>query len=133
MTVTGWTPLDPIAAVLVGGQIIWMGATLLRRSLGGLMDTRLPPDEEARILEVFEEHRGDIIDYHAMRTRQAGTDRFIDVHLVLHRRSTVGEAHALCDHLEQHIGEVLPGVDVTIHVEPCEALCARCAPAPRLT
>ncbi len=129
VAVTGWAPLDPIAALLVGGHIVWMGIALLRRSLGGLMDTRLPKEEEAKILEVFDAHQSDIIDYHAMRSRQAGADRFIDVHLVLHRASTVGEAHALCDHLEEHIKEALPGVDVTIHVEPCEASCERCAAA----
>lgn len=128
----GWAPLDAIAATVVGGNIAWMGAALYRQSLGGLMDTRLPPEDEARIKEVFDAHREEIVEYHAMRTRQAAADRFIDVHLVLHRSLTVGEAHALCDHLEHHIREALPGVDVTIHVEPCEASCARCGATTRL-
>jgi len=127
-----WAPLDAIAAIVVGGNIAWMGAALCRQSLGGLMDTRLPPEDEAKIKEVFDAHREEIVEYHAMRTRQAAADRFIDVHLVLHRSLPVGEAHALCDHLEQHIGEGLPGVDVTIHVEPCEASCARCGATTRL-
>ncbi|MGQ0548878.1 MAG: cation diffusion facilitator family transporter [Armatimonadota bacterium] len=127
VALTGWGPLDPITATLVGGHILWMGGSLLRRSLGGLLDERLPPDEEARVRRVFDEHRSDIIDYHAMRTRRAGPDRFIDLHLVLHRKTTVGEAHDLTDHLEEHLKEALPGVDVTIHVEPCEAACRRCA------
>ncbi|MGH2403920.1 MAG: cation diffusion facilitator family transporter [bacterium] len=131
VAVTGWAPMDPIAAILVGGHIVWMGATLLKRSLEGLLDARLPPDEEARVRRVFEEHRSDIINYHALRTRQAGADRFIDVHLVLHRATTVGEAHELTDDLEEHIREALPGVDVTIHVEPCDASCPRCAQASR--
>ncbi len=128
---TGWAPLDPIAAMMVGGHILLMGATLLRPSLEGLLDARLPPDEEARVRRVFEEHHSDIINYHALRTRQAGADRFIDLHLVLHRASTVGEAHELTDHLELDIEKALPGVDVTIHVEPCEASCPRCAGKPR--
>jgi cation diffusion facilitator family transporter len=127
-----WAPLDAIAAFVVGGNIAWMGAALFRQSLGGLMDTRLPPEDEAKIKKVFDVHREEIVEYHAMRTRQAAADRFIDVHLVLHRSLTVGEAHALCDHLEQHIREALPGVDVTIHVEPCEASCARCGATTRL-
>ncbi|MGH2376320.1 MAG: cation diffusion facilitator family transporter [bacterium] len=127
VALTGWGPLDAIAATLVGGQIVWMGAAFVKRSLEGLLDARLPPEEEARVRQVFDEHRSDIINYHALRTRQAGSDRFIDVHLVLHRNTTVGEAHELSDHLEQHIEEALPGVDVTIHVEPCEASCPRCA------
>lgn len=127
----GWAPLDAIAAIVVGGNIALMGVSLYRQSLGGLMDTRLPPEDEAKVKDVFDAHRDDIVEYHAMRSRQAAADRFLDVHLVLHRSLTVGEAHALCDHLEHHIREALPGVDVTIHVEPCEASCARCGAAVR--
>ncbi len=126
VALTRWAPLDAVAAMIVGGNIVWMGAMLYRQSIGGLMDTRLPPEEEALIKEVFDTHRTEIVDYHAMRTRQAGADRFIDVHLVLHRSTSVGEAHVLCDHLEQHLKEALPGVDVTIHMEPCDPSCARC-------
>ncbi len=128
---TGRTPLDPIAAILVGANITWMGASLYRQSISGLMDARLSPEDEAKIREVLDAHQGDIVEYHAMRTRQAGPDRFVDLHLVLHRSATVGEAHGLTDHLEQHLQEVLPGIDVTIHMEPCEPSCPRCAaPAP---
>jgi cation diffusion facilitator family transporter len=127
----GWAPLDAIAAIVVGGNIALMGVTLYRHSLGGLMDTRLPPEDEAKIKDVFDAHKDEIVEYHAMRTRQAAADRFLDLHLVLHRSLTVGEAHALCDHLEHHIREALPGVDVTIHVEPCEDSCARCGAAVR--
>jgi cation diffusion facilitator family transporter len=126
VTVTGWAPLDPIAALLVGGNILWMGVRLFRRSIEGLMDARLPPEDEARIRAVFDSHQSDIINYHAMRTRRAGADRYLDLHLVLHRSSTVGEAHELTDHLEQDLEAALPGVDVLIHVEPCEPTCPRC-------
>ncbi len=126
---TGWTPLDPVAAILVGANITWMGGRLYVQSLSGLMDARLPPEDEARIREVLDAHQADIVEYHAMRTRQAGADRFVDLHLVLHRSATVGEAHDLTDHLEQHLKEVLPGIDVTIHTEPCGPSCPRCAPA----
>jgi cation diffusion facilitator family transporter len=124
---TGWTPLDPIAAVVVGANIIWMGVALYRRSLGGLMDARLPAGDEAKIHAILDAHRDEIVEYHALRTRQAGADRFLDVHLVLHRMLQVGQAHELTDDLEQHIEEALPGTDVTIHVEPCGASCSRCA------
>lgn len=128
---TGWTPLDPIAALVVGGHILWMGVPLFRRSIGGLMDERLPPEEEAAIRGILDAHQGEIVEYHAMRTRRAGSDRFLDLHLVLHRSLTVGQAHALTDHLEQHLEETFPGMDVTIHVEPCGATCPRCAAVPR--
>ncbi len=128
---TGWTPLDSIAAILVGANILWMGVGLYRRSIGGLMDARLPRGDVANIQAILDAHRDEIVDYHAMRTRQAGADRFLDLHLVVHRILTVGESHALTDDLERHIEEVLPGTDVTIHVEPCEPSCTRCGPLER--
>lgn len=127
VAITGWAPLDAIAAILVGANIGWIGLALFRRSISGLMDARFPPEEEARIRTVLDEHRSEIVEYHALRTRQAGADRFLDVHLVLHRLLSVGQAHLVCDHLERHLEESLPGVDVTIHVEPCDASCAHCA------
>ncbi len=128
---TGWTPLDAIAAIMVGANITWIGAGLYRRSISGLLDVRLPPEEEAEIREILDAHQAEIVEFHAMRTRQAGPDRFIDLHLVLHRSMTLGEAHALTDHLEQHLQEVLPRIDVTIHTEPCAPSCPRCATAPQ--
>jgi cation diffusion facilitator family transporter len=126
VAVTGWTALDPIAAALVGGNIVWMGIALYRRSIVGLLDVRLPAEDEAKIRAILDAHTDEIVEYHALRTRQAGPDRFLDLHLVLHRMLTVGDAHSLTDDLEQHIGDALPGTDVTIHVEPCGPSCPRC-------
>lgn len=132
---TGWAPLDAIAGLVVGGHILWMGVALYRRSISGLMDERLPPGEEAAIRAILDQHHDDIVGivgHHAMRSRRAGAARFLDLHLVVHRTLTVGEAHTLTDHLEHHLEEILPGMDVTIHVEPCEPTCARCAAVARL-
>ena len=94
------------------------------------MDARLPEEEEARIRQIFDGHRGEIVGYHGLRTRQAGADRFLDLHLVMHRRMTVGDAHSLTDDLERHLEDIFPGVDVTIHIEPCEASCPQCRRPP---
>jgi divalent metal cation (Fe/Co/Zn/Cd) transporter len=97
------------------------------QSVGGLMDTSLPTGEEAVIRGILDAHEEEIVEYHALRSRKAGAHRFLDLHLVLHRTLSVGEAHALCDHLEEHIEGALPGTDITIHVEPCGPDCPVCA------
>ncbi len=124
---TGRQWLDPVVGGAVGLHVLRMGVQVARQSVGGLMDSSLPPDEEDAIRGVLDAHREEIVDYHALRARRVGTDRFIDLHLVLHRDLSVGQAHALCDHLEEHIRQVLPGTDITIHVEPCGLSCSRCA------
>lgn len=117
---SGWEPIDPILALAVAVSLGRQGGVLLWGSLGGLMDTRLPEAEVARITEILDAHRQEIIEYHALRTRRAGSRRFVDLHLVVRRTLTVGQAHDLSDDLEAHIGAALPDVDITIHVEPEE-------------
>jgi cation diffusion facilitator family transporter len=126
---TGATWLDGVVGAGVGLHIVGMGAGVLREAVEGLMDRALPEAEEARIREVLASHRQGVVDYHGLRTRRVGPQRFIDLHLVLHRTITVGEAHQLCDHLEEHVRRELPGADITIHVEPCEPGCPRCSRA----
>lgn len=127
VVVTGRLWLDAAVAMVVGAYVLWMGLVLLRRSVSSLMDASLPPEEEQVVRTVLEAHRREIVNYHALRTRRSGSERFLDLHLVLHRDLTVGEAHDLTDRLEESIEEALPRVDVTIHVEPCEAGCRSCA------
>lgn len=124
---TGVPWLDPVVGALVAVNVLKMGADVSRRAVGGLMDTSLPADEETRIRHILTAHQEEIVSYHALRGRKAGASRFVDLHLVLHRTLSVGQAHALCDHLEEHIRRELPGIDITIHVEPCGPDCSRCS------
>ena len=124
---TGIQRLDPLVGAVVSVHILQIGVDVSRRAIGGLMDPSLPPDELKRIKQILEAHREQIVEYHALRARKTGVERFLDLHLVLHRTLSVGQAHALCDHLEEHIRGELPGSDITIHVEPCGPSCPRCA------
>lgn len=123
---TGWLWVDALLGAAVAVRILQIGVEVSRQALGGLMDSSLPEGEETRIRAILEAHREQILNYHALRARRIGSERFVDLHLVLHRILSVGEAHALCDHLEAHIREELPGTDITIHVEPCPPDCSRC-------
>lgn len=118
--------VDAVVGGLVAVHIVRMGWGVYWQSVGGLMDTRLPAEEEAAIRTILDGHHDEIVEYHALRARKAGARRFLDLHLVLHRTSSVGQAHELCDHLEDHIRDVLPASDITIHVEPCGPECPRC-------
>ena len=124
---TGFQRFDPLVGAVVSLHILRVGVDVSRRAIGGLMDPSLPPDELQRIRQILDAHREEIVEYHALRARKTGVARFLDLHLVLHRTLSVGQAHALCDHLEEHIRSELPGADITIHVEPCGPNCPRCS------
>ncbi len=118
--VTGWHWLDPLIALAVAGHILVTGISLVRRSIDGLMDSTLPADELARLEEVLNGHRDRFVAYHRVRTRRSGSRRFVDFHLLVPGAQAVQAAHELCKQLEREIEAVLPGVSITIHVEPAE-------------
>lgn len=124
---TGLIILDPIIALAVALIIIRSAYTVIRKSFSGLMDARLPMAEEAKIRSCLEEHSGQLVGFHKLRTRKAGNKRYIDLHLVMPKTASVEEAHRVCDHLEQDLEEKLNNTDITIHVEPCTIECDQCS------
>ena len=81
---------------------------------------RLPEAEEDIITASIMEHVGELAGFHELRTRKSGSQRYIELHLVLPKKVTVEEAHKLCDHLEEDIKSKLSESAVTIHCEPCD-------------
>jgi len=130
--ITGVALLDPIVALLVAILIFRTAFLAMKRAFGGLIDTRLPRAEERKIIACLGKHSGQLVSFHKIRTRQAGSQRYIDFHLVLPKDVSVKKAHQLCDELEQEIEASLSSASVTIHVEPCEGNCEQCSLTPDL-
>ncbi|GAH70618.1 unnamed protein product, partial [marine sediment metagenome] len=120
---TGLSILDPIIALAVALLILKAGYNVTRKSFGGLVDVRLPKAEEVEIKSCIREHYSEVVSFHKLRTRKAGSQRYIDLHLVMPKNASVDEAHRMCDHLEQDIENRLHHTSVTIHVEPCSIEC----------
>jgi cation diffusion facilitator family transporter len=120
VTLTGWNILDPIAATVIAVNIIWSGVDLLKRSLQGLMDSTLPPDELVKIETVLKRYSEKFSSYHALRTRKSGAQRFIDLHLLVPGAMSVQTSHDLCEFLEAEIRAVLGTASITVHIEPVE-------------
>ncbi len=127
MQITGLTILDPVIAIGVALIIVKAAWDILHKSFGGIIDTGLPADEEKIIVETLAEHRGELVDFHQIRSRKAGAERFVDLHLVMPRALSVEEAHRMCDHLEADLKRKLPRLEITLHVEPCDDDCSKCS------
>ena len=115
---TGLTILDAIVALAVLVLVVKAAYDITRKSIAGLMDVKLPPEEEALIRSCIEEHGGRVLGFHQMRTRKVGSQRHIDLHLVMDGDISLNDAHGMCDHLEEDIQSRLGDVSITIHVEP---------------
>jgi cation diffusion facilitator family transporter len=115
-----WQVLDPILGFAVAVHIVWTGVSLIRRSVGGLMDEGLPDDEISVVTGAIAEAGGPETGFHALRTRRAGKMRFIDFHLLVPGTMTVQQSHDLCCAIEEKVRNALPWAQTTIHVEPKE-------------
>jgi cation diffusion facilitator family transporter len=112
--------LDPVIALIIATNITYTGYGLVRRSLDGLMDHALPVDELNRIRAAIQGHIEAGMHFHALRTRKAGSRRFIDFHLLVPGKMSVAAAHALIQRIENSIQAAVPACEVTVHAEPIE-------------
>ena len=115
---TGWERLDPLIAIAVAANIVWAGYQLMRRSFQGLLDHALPESELQTLNRVLDRYRTEGIDFHAVRTRQAGARSFVTLHVLVPARWSVARGHDMGHQVENAIREALPGISVLTHVEP---------------
>jgi len=120
MFAPGLAILDPLIAIAVALHILHTGVDLLKRSADGLMDTALPHKEVKHVESLIRGALPEGASFHALRTRKAGSRRFIEFHLLVPGATRVAAAHALCDRIEASLMAHLPRSQVTIHVEPSE-------------
>ena len=120
VALTGWQRLDPIVALLVALNIVNTGVQLVRKSFLGLIDVALPADELRSLREVLDRHAGSTLRFHAIWTRQAGSRRFIQMHMLVPGRWTVRRAHDLAEQIEEQIRAALRNANVLVHIEPLE-------------
>lgn len=120
VALTGWLILDPIVALVVAVNVIWTGIRLLRETGLGLLDTALPPEDLAQIHTILDVYREQGVEFHALRTRQAGKRRFISFHLLVPGRWTISKGHALSEEIEKTIRCALPENTILTHLEPRE-------------
>ncbi len=117
---TGIHWLDPVVAMLVAANIVRIGFDLLRRSALGLLDTALPAEMRREILRILEEERAHGVEFHALRTRQAGARRFVSFHILVPGGWTVQAGHDRLERIEDRIRAAIPHCTVFTHLEPVE-------------
>ncbi len=120
VAITGWQRLDALVALAVAVNIVATGGGLLRRSVSGLMDRALGEPERRQIEEVLAGFFGSDVQFHALRTRQAGSRAFVSVHVLVPGAWTVQRGHDVVEEVEFALRERLPYATVFTHLEPAE-------------
>ena len=113
--ITGWHLLDPVIALLVAVIIIYESWMLLRKAFFPLLDTALSQSEMEKLTAILDEMD---VEYHDLRTRAAGHQRFVEFHLDVQGTETIETIHRQCDLIEQRLESEFRDISVIIHPEP---------------
>jgi cation diffusion facilitator family transporter len=120
VAITGWERLDGVVALAVASNIIITATGLLRRSGGGLMDRALDEAVQRQIEQVLASFASRGVQFHALRTRQAGHRAFVSTHVLVPGAWTVQHGHDVAEEVEAALRAELPYATVFTHLEPVE-------------
>ncbi|MDR2870572.1 MAG: cation diffusion facilitator family transporter [Deferribacteraceae bacterium] len=114
---TGLVWIDAAIALVLSVYIMYSALKIHIAALRVILDMRVPESELQEITAVLDKYSAYFKNYHRLRARTDGYKIFVDLHLLLCNELTLGEAHALCDIIEQ---EMPAHIDLTIHPEPVD-------------
>jgi len=95
-------------------------APLVRRNRRVEQPARGAAHERRLVDGVLERYVAQGIEYHAVRTRQAGPSYFVEMHVLVPGAWSVQRGHDLAEEIEGKVRDVLPRAHVLTHIEPRE-------------
>jgi cation diffusion facilitator family transporter len=117
---TRWQWLDPVVALLVAGNILREGVSLIWRSADGLMDMALEPEVREQIERTLAGFAHHAIRFDHVVTRRAGQRRYVDLHMHLPADWSLGRAAALRADVEAALMADVAGLRATIQLLPMD-------------
>ena len=113
--------LDAVVALGAGLNIMWTGFTLIRDSVGGLMDIAPSTEVLQRVEKVLARHRRQgMIDFHAVRVREAGNRRFMELHVLVPAVWSVKKGHDFTEQVIDELVDADSSLRISAHLEPIE-------------
>ncbi len=109
--------IDPLIALVLAGLLLRGAWHIGRRAVNQLMDTEFSQRERERIRELTLAHPR-VTDMHDLRTRRAGLDAFIQLHIEMDGQLSLETAHRIADEVEASIRAAFPEAEVLIHQDP---------------
>ncbi|RRD70096.1 MULTISPECIES: cation diffusion facilitator family transporter [unclassified Desulfovibrio] len=108
---------DTVAALLVALIIFRASWRMAAEAVNTLMDSGSAREREA-VAQAVGNVPG-IASVGGVRVRSSGAQSFVDLSVGVDSGIRVSEGHRLAHLVERAVTDVLPGADVTVHVEPC--------------
>jgi ferrous-iron efflux pump FieF len=115
---TGADWVDPVVGLLVAALVLASSWSVIRASIDELMDAELGAETCATISERVEREVPEARRISEMRTRRAGSSRFVDLTVSFDRRLSFAEAHRLSERVREAVLRAVPGALVQVHADP---------------
>ncbi|XP_022758041.1 metal tolerance protein 2-like isoform X2 [Durio zibethinus] len=117
-SIVGVKFLDPLAGLLVSGMILKAGLQTGYQSVLELADAAVPAEQLEPINQTILQVEG-VKGCHRLRGRRAGSNLYLDVHIVVNPFSSVSAAHGIGENVRHQIHKSHPEVtEVFIHIDP---------------
>ncbi len=109
---------DQLAAIVVGLMVILVGVKVIGDCINEFAERAVDAKTVEQIEKIIESEKR-ICHWHRLRTRSAGREIFLDLHILVDPQLSITDAHAIADSLEHALHEQMPRpVNVMVHVEP---------------
>jgi len=111
--------LDPVAGIVLAGFIMKVAYNLIIQASSDLVDISLPEFEVNWIIDYLQSLvPATVHGFHSLKTRKAGTCRFIELHVIVDGNMTVASSYQIVSKIIQSITEHFVGSYVVIQIEP---------------
>jgi len=116
---TGYYQIDFVVSILIAMYIFKEALELVKEGFLNLLDISLDFHTVEKIKTIIKKQPL-VLDYHCLRTRQAGNRNFVDVHLVMTPDMKLKMAHMIIEQVEEKIREINSDKIwvINIHADP---------------
>jgi len=116
---TGYEIIDIVVGGAISIFIIYSAYELIEEGVLVLLDRALDEEVSEKIVNIIKNEKR-VNDYHHLKTRTAGGNNFVEVHLVFDCLITLMDAHRTSDRIEDEIKKIDQSRDwiINIHMDP---------------
>jgi len=120
---SGYEIIDSLVGGAISIFIIYSAYELIEEGVLVLLDHAVDQEITDQIIDIIN-NDPKVNDYHMLKTRQAGNDIFVDVHLVFDCVISLMDAHRITDNIEEQIKKIDPKLNwiITVHMDPYDDL-----------
>ncbi|MBN9343737.1 MAG: hypothetical protein BGO76_01510 [Caedibacter sp. 38-128] len=116
-TFPGMTLLDPLIGAGIAGYILYTAWKVAAQSFDILIDREFSQEDRQKIIQLVLSHP-QVLNYHDLRTRSSGTQKFIQIHLEMDGSLTLKAAHNVSHEVILKVQQAFPHTEVLIHEDP---------------